>query len=274
MAVDGTTELLTAAIEANLHAFSTSQFARWSQIEGHDEAHLLWFMHDGASPMFNTVHRARLSADDAVRTISELQARYAARHLPILWWVGPSSTPLDLSRHLISAGFVPAGETIGMAIDLQNLGDRPQPLNLAIEAVKNGDSLVTFARTLCQGFQTPPAIAKHVIEQMLSLGYGPEAPLLHYVGRLDGAPVATSSLFVDTGVAGIYNVAVIPAVRHRGVGTAVTTAPLLEAASRGCRYAVLHASATTRPMYQQLGFDTYCYFHKYLWPASTRNSHR
>ena len=53
-------------------------------------------------------------------------------------------------------------------------------------------------------------------------------------------------------MAGIYNVSTMPEVRRRGIGTAMTMAPLLEAAGVVI-LAMLHASAMAVPMYQRLG---------------------
>ena len=266
---DNSTAAVVEAIEANLYAFGTTQFAKWSRMSVHDEAHLLWFISDIPSPMFNVVQRARLSSDNVDGIITEVQNRYAEQDLPLLWWVGPSSTPLELSRHLTAAGFVPSGETIGMGIDLQELDIPKQPQNLEIRPTRDRNSLLTFARTMCLGFQLSRTVLEHMIDQVVAMGYGTEGPLINYVGYLDGRPVATSSLYLDSGVAGIYNVSTLPAVRRRGIGTAVTMAPLIEATRRGYRFAILHSSAMAHPMYEQLGFDTYCYFHQYLWPAPT-----
>jgi ribosomal protein S18 acetylase RimI-like enzyme len=39
-----------------------------------------------------------------------------------------------------------------------------------------------------------------------------------YLALLDGKPVGTSQLFLSEGVAGIYNVTVLPEARHQGIG--------------------------------------------------------
>ncbi len=259
-------ETIIEAIEGNLYASGTTQFAKWPRFEVHEEPQVLWYMCDVSSPMFNVVQRARWpAADEARQAIADLQLRYAERELPIQWWVGPSSTPRDLSRLLTNSGFVPDGEMTGMAIDLEHFDIPPHPDNLRIETVINGESLATLARTMCLGFELSQEIIEPMIDLTLAMGYGEEGPYINYLGTLDGRPVATSSLFLDSDVAGIYNVAVVPEVRRQGIGSAVTAAALLEAAKRGYRLAVLHSTANAIPMYQQLGFKTFCYFHLYLW---------
>jgi ribosomal protein S18 acetylase RimI-like enzyme len=261
------------AIEANLYSFGITQFGKWPRIDVYDEPHLLWFECDMPSPMFNVAHRARLSRENVAEAIKTVKERYARRDLSFVWWVDPSSTPLALSKHLTAAGFMPAGEMTGMAVDLaQNIdpekaSEKQAPADLEIRPTTDEDSLAVFAHTMCAGYEMKAATKGPMVELSLAMGYGTEGPLINYVGYADGHAVATSSLFVDGDTAGIYNVATVPGFRHRGFGTKITLAPLREAARRGCKLAVLHASAMAVPMYRRIGFDSYCYFHLYIWPS-------
>jgi ribosomal protein S18 acetylase RimI-like enzyme len=261
---------ITAAIEGNLYAFGTTQFAKWPQIEVYDEPQLLWFMCDVPSPMFNVIHRARWErVSEARQGITALQNSYGERGLPMLWWIGPSSTPLDLSRHLTDLGFLPAGETTGMALDLHDFAAPPPPAGVTIEVAGDADSMALFARTMCAGFQAPPTVWAPMTDLALAMDYSADGPLLNYIGYDDGRPVATSTLFFGAGVAGIYNVSTVPEARRRGIGTALTAAALVEAAKRGHQLAILHSSTAAYSMYRRLGFAAACYFHEYLWPAPT-----
>ncbi len=65
---------------------------------------------------------------------------------------------------------------------------------------------------------------------------------------------------------GIYYVATLPAARGRGIGRAVTLAPLLEARARGYRVAVQHSTEMGVFVYQRLGFTRYCDLSLSLWP--------
>jgi predicted acetyltransferase len=66
-------------------------------------------------------------------------------------------------------------------------------------------------------------------------------------------------------VAGIYNVGTVPEARGKGIGAAMTLAPLLEARARGYRIAILHASDFGYNVYRRLGFQEYCKMHIFAW---------
>ena len=89
---------------------------------------------------------------------------------------------------------------------------------------------------------------------LASLGLHDGAPLRHYVARRGGEPVASATVFLGAGVAGLYFVATPPAWRGAGLGTAVTLHALAAAGSAGYDTAVLGAEAPAVNLYRRLGF--------------------
>jgi hypothetical protein len=57
------------------------------------------------------------------------------------------------------------------------------------------------------------------------VGMGTSKTLRHYIGHLDGELVATSTILLSDGVAGLYMVATMPEARGKGVGSYTTVAP-------------------------------------------------
>jgi ribosomal protein S18 acetylase RimI-like enzyme len=66
-------------------------------------------------------------------------------------------------------------------------------------------------------------------------------------------------------VAGIYSVATLPDWRGRGLGAAVSLAPLLDARREGYKVGVLQSSEMGYKVYQRLGFREVCRISHYYW---------
>jgi GNAT superfamily N-acetyltransferase len=246
---------VAAAIEANGAEFLIAM-GRAGGGEERDD-HLRWTI--GGSPIdyHNAIVGARLDAGNAGAGIAAAVACLRVHGVPGTWHLGPGMTPADLGQRLVDQGFAHAGDEIGMAADLDALERPPIPTGLVISRVTAPRDLEVWAETLGKGFGEGPAEASWVGEIYSRLGL--ENPAWrHYLGRLDGEPVATATMFLGAGVAGIYFVFTVPDARRRGIGAALTVAPLLEARALGHRLGVLAASTMGEPVYRCIGFREYC----------------
>src|SRR3954451_3468173 len=85
------------------------------------------------NPALNGVFHTALQPDDADEQIAATVAWFAERHVPMLWWVGGTATPVDLDERLTAQGFVPVGTTPAMAVALDNLPESvPVPAGCSI----------------------------------------------------------------------------------------------------------------------------------------------
>jgi GNAT superfamily N-acetyltransferase len=246
------------AIESNGEEFLLA-LGRTAGAEERDDGRVRWVIGNCPIDYHNCVVRADLSPEEADGVILESLERFRTHGVPGSWHVGPSMRPRDLGEPLLAHGFSYGGDDIGMAVDLSALHeDLRVPENFIVERVRDERDLAAWTRTLATGFGEGPVEAEWVGEVYRRVGLGNDAPWRHYLGRLGGEPVATSTLFPGAGVAGIYFVSTAEHARRRGIGAAVTLAALHDAREMGCRVGVLGSSEMGYPVYRRLGFQEYC----------------
>jgi ribosomal protein S18 acetylase RimI-like enzyme len=251
------------AVEANLLSLF-DRLAVWPRLELHDDGACRWTLSHLPFPLFNSVISARLDADAADAAIEARVRDCANRRVPMLWWTAPSTTPPDLGMRLERHGFFfePA---IGMAGDIHYIVAQPGESPITVEPVGDAPALATWSRVLCQSFGAPPAFGEAFADLAATVGVGPSSSFKHFLGYLDGEPVATCSLFLGAGVAGLYDIGTLPERRRRGIGAAITRAAIADALESGYRIAILHSSTVGAAMYRALGFYDVCPIGQYVW---------
>lgn len=234
----------------------------------HDGADMQRIISGLPSAFWNSVYRARFAPNTVDEQIEATLAPYKERNLDMFWWLTSSSQPANLGERLEAHGLTRVGALVDMAADLRNLpGTVPTPSALVIEEVRTRKQLLAANRVLMAGFALPDEIALAMTERMTDVGYGDDRPWHLYLALLDGKPVATATLFLKYGVAGIYNVATVPEAQRQGIGAAVTLAAMHAGRARGYRVAVLHATDMGLPVYGRLGFEEKSQIGLYFWAA-------
>jgi GNAT superfamily N-acetyltransferase len=192
-------------------------------------------------PLFRSEFRLRCADDRALRR--RIQRRGG------MWWLGPSTRPPDAGRLLAEAG-VPEVEAMPL-MDV-NLDALPaQPAGVEVIEVRTPEQLAGWASAHAVANGQDAETERLWLTVMSELGIG---SLRHFIAVLDDAPVASASTLTGGGTIGLYNVGTVPAVRGRGIGTAITLAALAAARRDGHRTAMLGAEPPAVPLYRRLGF--------------------
>lgn len=207
----------------------------------------------GAVRSFN---RAYVIGALRVESVDRLRSYIAQRDVPFRVSARQGLDTLALEQ----GGFAQNGGIPCLVID--NLVTATPPTPLDIRAASDETTLRHHMDVVAGAFDWPPDLLAEVFTPRLLDATG----LTCFVGYLDGAPVASSQLFVHNGVAGIYYVGTLDSHRRRGFGEAMTSHAVREGAAAGCSMASLQASPMGLPVYQRMGFrqvDYYCtYIHK------------
>jgi len=202
---------------------------------------------------FNIISGARLSGSSTPRYVQRAMRWYEGR--PFSWWVLPGDLPDDLPSVLNAAGLRRVQEAEAMACDLERLAAEPRgPADLSVSRVRSPADLRVFAEILASLTDPPDSLIlgfyASAAPHLLHVG----SPLRLYLGRRGGTPVATSEVTVAYEVAGLYNVSTVKSERGKGIGTAMTVLPLLEARKEGIPSAVLQAEGDAKQVYARVGF--------------------
>jgi GNAT superfamily N-acetyltransferase len=262
---DLSTPNLVTALETNMFAFLMN-FGRAPHRELYEGSDLIRFTTGISFPFFNGVFRAQLNFESIDTIITETVNYYTARQIPMFWWTGPATQPPDLGIHLEAHGLISKGELPVMAIDLSALPQEESlPANLEITLVNDIESLKHWVRIAMVGFEIPDEILDDLFELELSLGINSKQQYIRFLGWWKGLPVATSALYFDAGVAGVYYVATLPEARRQRFATSLVLAALRKARALKYYVGTLQASEMGVNVYTQIGFQEYCKMGLYLW---------
>ncbi|MEU4408406.1 GNAT family N-acetyltransferase [Streptosporangium sp. NPDC023963] len=107
-----------------------------------------------------------------------------------------------------------------------------------------------YTEALTQGFEAPEG----VFGSLMGGGVLDAGPVTGYLAEEYGRPTGTGLGIRGPGVVGVFNIAVVPDARSRGLGRAITETVLLDGVAAGAGEAYLHTSAMGRPLYESMGF--------------------
>jgi len=237
-----------------------------TNVLSHKSNEIKWMLTGMPAGFLNNVLYTNFDSQNASQKIEETLADFRSKRVKYLtWWAEPDMQPSTLGQELAANGLTYSPGMPGMAVDLQNLkDDLPKSSELIIETVQDAATLRNWVKPGLIGFGISDVQVRNICFDMFDqLGY--ELPLRLYVASLNGEPVATSQLFLGAGVAGVYWVATVPEARNKGIGAAISLAPLLDARSMGYRIGILQASPMGEPVYRRLGFQAYERLGHYIW---------
>jgi GNAT superfamily N-acetyltransferase len=220
---------------------------------------------------FKGAWRSRLTVENADAAIDETIAWFKARNAPYFhWWTHAGTTPDDLGHRLVARGFesrytdngfdpdVPSVEQGSpvMVADMRRLDEsllERVPSGFRVTPARTEADLDAFCAVVDTVYPSMPDVSRAWTNATRRAGIE-RAPWRLYVAWLDDEPVATNIVTEGGGIVGLWVINTVPSHRRKGIGAAVTIAPLLEWRDRGYRYAGLFASDEGALLYERIGF--------------------
>jgi GNAT superfamily N-acetyltransferase len=252
---------LATACEKNL----ISKFLSFSELPGALQGgpNPLWYCTGSQFAGYNGVLTAKFQPPDCTEAIEEATKPFRLRNLPLTWWVGPSSEPASLGTRLTKTGFSHTRDLFGMGVELSKLEMTREAANVNVdfEEIETPAQLDEWMQVYVAGFKTSTAAARETHDKIKGLRFRQGSKWHHYTARENGRLVAISSLFISNEIGGLYNLAVLPEARRRGIGSALSLKTFEQAEKLGCRIGILQTSSPEAiRVYHRLGMDVYCKF--------------
>lgn len=191
--------------------------------------------------LFNGVFRPR--PQNAERAVDRWIDTFG--ELPFGVFLYPHSTSPELEAAMTKRGFEPQHASTLVVFDSRDLDKLPvQTLEakFQIRPVRNVEQFETYAQCWSTVFQAPAHILELFCNWSLAYGFDESLPLQNIAVMHDGRAVAIAMYYLDSKLAGIYNIGVHPDFRRAGLGSQVTREIARLAQERGVRY--LAGSAT------------------------------
>jgi GNAT superfamily N-acetyltransferase len=261
---EATTGQLADANLCNLLGFFRL-FGRNPRTEFREEDGITRWRTGVVNPWFRGVISGRPPRGDEHTFVQDVIAYFHSRGVgTFTWWLEPQVKGHGWEEILEDEGLHFDGNTPAMSVELARLQtDVNTPAGLAVSVVKDIPGLKTWCSIFVRGYGVPEEFEDPLYDLFEGIGLG--LPLRHYLATLEGQPVGAALLFLAAGVAGIYCVATLPHMRGRGIGAALTIAPLQEAQQMGYHYGILQSSDMGYNLYRRLGFERVCDVEHYFW---------
>ncbi|MFX1600497.1 MAG: GNAT family N-acetyltransferase [Promethearchaeota archaeon] len=263
---------LEHAIEFNLYEFFRSMVNIELEDTQYEETEELSRFFTGIPfYFFNGVIDNHISSENAMKKIKKNITYFEKRKVPFIWVLGPSSTPKNMGELLIKNGFI-LEKLQGMAYNLKNLSIEREIVNkVEIIKIENMKTLKVWNNIILMGFGFPEEVRSDFFYKAFSfILLKDKASASAFLAYYDGNPVASSLVLYKAGVAGIHLVTTLEEARGKGIGTAITLAPLNEAKNLGYETAILHSTEMGLNMYKKMGFKKYCSIDLFIWQLSSK----
>jgi hypothetical protein len=220
----------------------------------------IWAMKTGIeSADLNMVWNEKplMPGDD--KAIRDIKKYFRQAGLPFWWWVFPNSQSPATIDMLKMESFSLAESIPSMLADLALLSDEESgDAAVSIIRVRNKEELNLWEEVSFTGFDFPHETKEQYHRFVSTFNLSTDSPQKFFLACQNGMPAATSLLYLNENIGGIYFITTLAKQRKKGIGLELTRATMRYAKIAGARFATLQSSPDGLHVYQQAGFKEYC----------------
>lgn len=243
-----------------LHSFDRNIRGKFSYLPSHNKQMTIQAIENIVlidsglhSDMFNILYSKGTKDRASVKIALNF---FRSKKIPYAFWIGFEDDPAWLEEELLVLGLITEEIEWAMLCDLDK---QASPLMLSefnIRQVQNPAGIQDIIRVINNILPLKEHSAiQSFYEQSAPTLLSEASSLIFFVGYENEKPISLSSSFYDQGIASIFDVIVVPEMRGRGLGKAMTLKAMLSAQEKGFNKCILTATNDAKNLYQKLGFE-------------------
>lgn len=204
---------------------------------------------------YHMIEAARLSPESTDGVIAEQIAHCRSLGAAVEWKVYDFDPPADLRERLAGAGWSVGEAEAVMVLDLESPPEWVSGADdrIAVRRVADKDDLAQF-REVAE--TVSGRSCDHEIRELEAALRTGSHQSCGYLAFVDGEPASVGRLYThpQSAFGGLYGGRTRERFRSRGCYRALVVARARDARSWGCRYLIVDALPTSRPILERMGF--------------------
>lgn len=201
--------------------------------------------------MFNVVCNPKSPID-----VKSVHDYFSSRKLPFAFWIGFNDEYRDFQSDIEKIGLSCDETESGMAVLMDKLDFSISCEKLEIKLVSDSKLLRNFITAYQKLIPDDAAAIDEFYTKAAPFILDPNSALKLFIGFYEGVPAATSALFLQDNIAGIWDITTRSEFRRKGIGTDMTVHALKYAKDFcNCNVGVLTASEAGERVYRRIGFQ-------------------
>jgi ribosomal protein S18 acetylase RimI-like enzyme len=212
-------------------------------------------VHDGPDSRYTNyenlqnVYSLNYEGSDIDSEVERIKGIFSPNPTPESWQVGPSTAPPGVGSVLLKHGLSVHGTLTGMVAELPIV----TPTGSGPVAIRRVTSPTELEDWLSLAFPTIQPDVRAVNRKIWKAAFPKVAPLALFLGCVDGIAVASSSVWIENSIAGVFAVATAPDYQKQGIGTAMTWHAIRRANNERCDLIALQSTDDAHSIYLRCG---------------------